>query len=393
VPTVLSGVVSDNTILADQRVIDMSDVIAQLEDDISPLTTMMQRIKKKKPARSNKINWMVDELVPRLTTLAASAASNATVLGVATGTGQYFRARDIVRIASTGENVAVTAVATDSLGITRSIGSQGEVSAQSGVDLIKVGNAALQGATLGTLVQTKKAAVSNYTQIQRDPWGFTNTTLAEDYYGGDLDSNERGKKFIEHRRQIEQTLFFGQRDLDTSGAQPVGYCGGILDYISTNATAASSGALTQTVWETWLRDKVFRYGSRNKVVFVTPLVQSALNSFPLAKLAPDSDGSDVKSWGVQLMKYIGGGTGGTVNLAVKRDWSDFNVTGSFGGTAIAVDMEQVCFRPMNGRDTKLLPNRQATDEDSAKKEYLTEYSVEWGDERNHAKLTGVTAFS
>lgn len=390
-PTVLSGVVNDNTILADQRVIDMSDVIAQLEDDISPLTTMMQRIKKKRPARSNKINWMVDELVPRLTTLAASATSAATTIAVATGTGQYFRARDVIRVASTGENLAVTAVTSDSLGVTRSVGTTGEVSAQSGVDLIKVGNAAAQGATLGTLVQTKKAAVSNYTQIQRDPWGFTNTALAEDYYGGDLDSNERGKKFIEHRRQIEQTLFFGQRDLDTSGTQPIGYAGGILDYISTNSTSSTS--LTQTVWETWLRDKVFRYGSRNKVVFVTPLVRSALNSFPLAKLAPNSDGGDIKSWGVSLMKYVGGGTDGTVNIAVKRDWSDFQASGSFGGVAIAVDMDQVCFRPLSGRDTKLLPNRQAPDEDSGKKEYLTEYSVEWGDERNHAKLTGVTAFA
>lgn len=392
-PTVLSGVVNDNTILSDQRVIDMSDVISQLEDDISPLTTMMQKIRKKRPARSNTINWMVDELVPRLTALAASAATADAVVAVTSGTGQYFRARDVLRVASTGENLAVTAVTADSLGVTRSIGTTAALTAASGVDLIKVGNAAAQGATLGTLVQTKKSAVKNYTQIQRDPWGFTNTALAEDYYGGDLDSNERGKKFIEHRRQIEQTLFFGQRDLDTSGTQPIGYCGGVLDYISTNSTAAASGALTQTVFETWLRDKVFRYGSRNKVVFVTPLVRSALNSFPLAKLAPNSTGGDVKSWGVSLMKYIGGGTDGEVTIAVKRDWSDFNTSTSFGGYAIAIDMDQVCFRPLSKRDTQLKPNRQAPDEDSTKAEYLTEYSVEWGDERNHAKLTGVTAFS
>jgi hypothetical protein len=392
-PTILSGVVNDNTILQDQRVIDMSDVIAQLEDDLTPLTTMTQKVRKKREARSNTINWMVDELVPRLSALAATAASADTTIGVTAGTGQYFRARDVLRIASTGENVAVTAVSTDTLGVTRSIGSTAAATAASGVDVIKVGNAAAQGATLGTLLQTKKAAVKNYTQIQRDPWGFTNTALAEDYYGGDLDNNERGKKFLEHRRQIENTLFFGQRDLDTGGTQPIGYCGGILDYISTNSTAASSGALTQTVWETWLRDKVFRYGSRNKVVFVTPLVRSALNSFPLGKLAPDSDGSSIKSWGVSLMKYVGGGTDGAVNIVVKRDWSDFNTSTSFGGYAIAVDMEQVTFRPLRGRDTQLKPNRQAPDEDATKSEYLTEYSVEWGDERNHAKLTGVTAFS
>lgn len=392
-PTILSGVVNDNTILSDQRVVDMSKTIAQLEDDISPLTTMLSKLDKR-PAHNQTITWLEDELVPRLTTLAASAAAADGTLAVASGTGSYFRVRDVIRLSDAGENCVITAISTDSLGVTRSIGSPAAASARTGTDVMKVGNAAAEGATLGTLVQTKKVKQTNYTQIQRDPWGFTNTVLASEMYGGDLDTNERGKKFIEHRRQIEQALFFGYRDLDTSGSQPIGYVGGLTDYISTNITTASSGNLTQTVWEQWLSDKVFRYGSRNKVVFVTPLVRRALNSFPLAKLSPDDDGYGTKKWGVSLSRYQGGGTDGEVMIHVKRDWSDFNtLSGGWGGVAIAVDMDNVRLRPLEGRDTKLQPNRQANDEDSRKAEYLTEYSFEVRHERTHAMLKGVTAYS
>ena len=124
-------------------------------------------------AYSQKVEWLSDELVPRLTTLAASATSAATSLSVATGTGAYFRAGDVVKVATTGENCYITAVSssTDTIYVTRALGGVTAISAASGVDVVKVGNAAAEGATLGTLIQTKKVANYNYAQIQRDPWG------------------------------------------------------------------------------------------------------------------------------------------------------------------------------------------------------------------------------
>jgi|688.fasta_scaffold01820_13 hypothetical protein len=390
-PTLLSGVVDDADILSNQRVVDMSPTIAELEPDEAPLTTMLQKVSKR-AAYSQKVEWLSDELVPRLTTLSASATSAATSLSVPATTGAssgtYFRAGDVIRIASTGENCYVTGVSADTLYVTRGIGgtSVTAVSAASGVDVIKVGNAAAEGATLGTLIQTKKVANFNYAQIQRDPWGFTNTLVASKLYGGPEPANEAKKKLIEHKRQLENTLFWGVRDLNTSGSAPIGYCGGVFQYATTNLTA-SVGTLTESVFESFLR-KAFRYGSQNKVFFCSPLVASALSSFPQGKLAPPAPG--ITEYGVSLSSYQSA-SGAKVQIMVKRDWYDFqNTSNQYGGIGVMLDMDDITMRPL--RDTVLKPDRQANDEDSIKQEYLTEWSFEMGNEKKHAIISGITGY-
>jgi hypothetical protein len=192
---------------------------------------------------------------------------------------------------------------------------------------------------------------------------------------------------MEHRRQMENTLFFGQRSLDTSSySAPIGYCGGLVDFISSNVTTVG-GNLTESGFATFLRTG-FRYGSRNKVLFASPLIVSALSSFPQSKLAPPS--SDVRSYGVSLQEYRGA-NGGTVKIVEKRDWLDYSTASNqIGSWAVLVDMDDVTMRPL--RKTALLPNRQAPDADSTIQEYLTEYSLQVGIEQNHAILRGVTGY-
>lgn len=384
-PTILTGVVDDADILSNQRVVDMSPTIAQLEPDEAPLTTMLQKVGKRS-AFSQKVEWLSDELVPRLTTLSASAASDLTALPVASGTGTYFRPGDVVRIATTGENCSVSAVSANTIYVTRALGGVTAVSAASGGDVIKVGNAAAEGATLGTLIQTKKVANYNYAQIQRDPWGFTNTLVASKLYGGPEPANEAKKKLIEHKRQLENSLFWGVRDLNTSGSTPVGYVGGLFQYITSNITSVG-GNLTESVMETFLRT-AFRYGSQNKVMFVSPLVASAMSSFAQGKLALPS--VDTNKYGVSLGQYQSA-SGAVIQIMIKRDWLDFQ-TGSnqYGGIGVVVDMDDVKMRPL--RDTVLKPDRQANDEDSVKQEYLTEWSFEIGQEKKHAIIRGITGY-
>jgi hypothetical protein len=273
--------------------------------------------------------------------------------------------------------------------VTRAIGGSlgaSALSAASGGDLIKVGNAAAEGATLGTLIQTKKVANFNYAQIQRDPWGFTNTLVASKLYGGPEPANEAKKKLIEHKRQLENSLFWGKRDLNTGGSTPVGYVGGLFDYISSNITSVG-GNLTESVMETFLRT-AFRYGSQNKVMFVSPLVASAMSSFAQGKLALAS--VDTNKYGVSLGQYQSA-AGAVIQIMIKRDWLDFQ-TGSnqYGGIGVVVDMDDVTMRPL--RDTVLKPDRQANDEDSVKQEYLTEWSFEIGQEKKHAIIRGITGY-
>jgi hypothetical protein len=382
--TVLTGVADDADILSNRRVVDMAPVIALLEPDEAPLTVMLSQISSR-PAKSQKVEWLSDQIMPRLTTLNGAVLTGDTVINVAAGTGTYFRAGDILRLQN-GENVKVTSISTDALTVVRSIGAVAASGVATSTDVIKIGNAAAEGATLGTIKMTQQVANYNYCQIQRDPLGFTNTLINSDLYGGNEPQYEAKKKMIEHRRQIENTLFFGQRDLDTSGGTPVAYAGGLVDYISSNITTVG-GNLTESGFAAFLRTG-FRYGSRNKVLFASPLIVSALSSFAQSKLAPPS--SDVTTYGVALQEYRGA-NGTSVKIVEKRDWLDFSTASNqVGSWGVLVDMDDVQMRPM--RKTVLLPDRQAPDEDSIKQEYLTEYSLQVGLEQNHAILRGVTGY-
>jgi hypothetical protein len=382
--TVLTGVADDADILSNRRVVDMAPVIAMLEPDEAPLTVMLSQISSR-PAKSQKVEWLSDQIMPRLTTLNGAVLTGDTTINVATSTGTYFRDGDILRLQN-GENVKVTSISTDALTVVRSIGAVAASGVATGTDVIKIGNAAAEGATLGTIKMTQQVANYNYCQIQRDPLGFTNTLINSDLYGGNEPQYEAKKKMIEHRRQIENTLFFGQRDLDTSGGTPVAYAGGLVDYISSNITTVG-GSLTESGFAAFLRTG-FRYGSRNKVLFASPLIVSALSSFAQSKLAPPS--SDVTTYGVALQEYRGA-NGTSVKIVEKRDWLDFSTSSNqVGSWGVLVDMDDVQMRPM--RKTVLLPDRQAPDEDSIKQEYLTEYSLQVGLEQNHAILRGVTGY-
>ena len=384
--TVLEGVVDDFDILQNRRIVDMDPVIKQLEPDDAPFTVMLSQVSSR-PAKSQKVEWLSDQLVPRLTTLAAAVDIADTTITVAGGTGTYFRANDILRLAN-GENVRVVSVAGDVITVVRSIGLVAASNVAISTDVIKIGNASAEGATLGTIKMTQQVANYNYCQIQRDPLGFTKTLEASDLYGGKEPQYEAKKKMMEHRRQMENTLFFGQRSLDTSSySAPIGYCGGLVDFISSNVTTVG-GNLTESGFATFLRTG-FRYGSRNKVLFASPLIVSALSSFPQSKLAPPS--SDVRSYGVSLQEYRGA-NGGTVKIVEKRDWLDYSTASNqIGSWAVLVDMDDVTMRPL--RKTALLPNRQAPDADSTIQEYLTEYSLQVGIEQNHAILRGVTGYA
>lgn len=386
-PTVNTGVQASDDVLAARHVVDMSDGIAMLEDDVAPFTKFMSGMKKK-PAKATQVYWLEDELRPRRSTCNGGATNVATTVNVATGEGQYFRAGDVVRCERSGENLYVTAVVTDALTVTRSIGAVAAASIAASEGLIIIGNASAQGVGLGTIKVTAQSSNSNYTTIQRDPWGFTSSELAVDLYGAPEPGWEKGKKYVEHMRAIEYGAFFGQRDYNTSGTTPIGYAGGLIDYLSTNTTNVA-GSLSRSALEGYLQT-AFRYGSKNKIMFCAPIYGRAVSQWASGNVQIQEQGTD-KTYGIEVTKYVTY-LGYTLSVYVKRDWTDFSTANTETGSyAFIVDPAMVEFNPL--RDTRLLNKRQANDEDSDKSEYLTEWTMRVKQERCHMILKGVTGIS
>jgi hypothetical protein len=166
--TALSGMVDDQDILQNERVIDMDDVIAYLDPDVSQFTTLLMRVAGK-DALSTKQEWLEDQLFPRLSAVVSGGATNGANIVVTTGQGVYFRPQDVVRNANTGVCFVVTSISTDTLTVGNAIGAVSFAAHTAADQLVIVGNASAQGASLGTRAVTKRVAQYNYTMIQRNP--------------------------------------------------------------------------------------------------------------------------------------------------------------------------------------------------------------------------------
>jgi len=387
--TLISGDLATDTIASGQKVVDMDDRISELEPNNAPFVHLLRKLSKK-GAINPEVRWLEQVSMPRFDTFSASATSAATALGVTNAA--YFRVGDGVRITETGEFIQITGVSASAIGANRGIGGTTAASATSAAGLYIVNNANAEGASLRTIKTVKLTQQNNYCQIIRTPFGVTGTEMATKMYGQYANDRVRLQRVqgLEHERAIEATLFWGAKkeDTTTSGA-PVRFAGGMFEYISTNVTNVA-GTLTRASFETFLRSG-FRYGSEEKWLFVSPLVNAALDGFAWNSAA-SSNGSSWQQYttdvpagsiGVQIKKYYS--SQGTVNIVLKRHWND---NADLRGAAFLVDLPNVTLRTL--RDTKLLMDRQAPDADKVEDEYLSELSLEVQQESTHAYLKGVT---
>ncbi len=384
---VASGVVSTEGILSNEKVIDMQNQFRLLDGDENQFMTILNKLPSQAAIRE-KVEWLEDQYFPNLTTLGTSAnsANSGTtgIFAVATGTGDYFRAGDLVRVASTGEIAEVVSIASDNVTVNRSIGSAASSqSAQTGVQLLIIGNVAAQGADYGTLKVQVRTAGFNYTQIFRHPFGFTGTQTQIETYGPGDPANEIAKKAVEHKRALENTLLTGSRKFDTSAAK--GWVGGLVNFLSTNLTA-SVGTLSHTGLDLAL-EAIFQYGTMNKVIFAAPRPAGALSRLLATNWVQARP--DEKVYGAKVNAFINGAYGASVPVVVKRDWGR-EATSSRGGWMLVVDMAYIKKRPLRNRNTMLLKNRQGNGVDSVIHEYLTEVSIEVAVEKAHGLLSGIT---
>lgn len=276
-------------------------------------------------------------------------------------------------------------ISTDNVTCSRANGRVGHAAGLSGDQLLIIGNASAQGASLGTRLITKRVAQYNYTTIQRQPYGFTRTLMASKLYGGPEPNKERKKKGVEHKRAIEYTLFWGSRSLNTSGSQPQGTAGGLFEFVTTNVKNAA-GSLTKTLLDSYMKD-FLQHGTENVVLFASPTVALAISGFLRDAWQPVT--TDTRLWGAKVDGFISGAYGFRVPVVVKRDWNDFSTSSTqYGGWAFLVDMDNVEYDSL--RDTALLQDRQANDADTYDEEYLTEFSFKVKQEQSHGVIQGVT---
>ncbi len=377
--------VGTNTIAEHRLRIDMSEKIAELEPNASPLITLTKKMKRRRVVTNPEFSWMEQDPGNRWDAINNTAGYNNSATVWAVDNAGYFRVGDIVQVPRTTEVVLVTNVNVDNTENTITVirGWGGSTTAPLVDDdpIVILGNANEEGAKLREIKTTEPVKKTNYTQILRTPVGVTNTLAATSTYGPKAMAYYRHLDGINHAIDMERTMWMGKKGKDIHNGKPRRTTGGILEFLTENVldVSAITGGLTEQAFTEWLED-VFRYGSSEKILFACGRLCTIIDLWAQSKLktVPGE-----RTYGVKIKEYVS--SHGTLYI-VKHKLFEGTV---YGGMGVILDMNNVAYCPLKGRDTKLLTGRQDPDEDAVKDEYITEFGVEVRLPKTHAIIKGV----
>lgn len=378
--TQVTGLRGTGNITQAKMVIDMSNDIALLQPTATPLITFLKRAQGNTVAANNpEFHWLEDDLGARWDTINKGAGFSATDTTITVANGDYFSAGDIVKLPRTGEVMLVKSIATNDLTVTRSYGVTAGNIINDKDPIVIIGNVNQEGSGTRVIKSTNEVDVVNYTQIFKTPFGVTNTQNASKMYGGNDLSYQQKKKGIEHMVDMARSFYFGEKKKDTSGSQVQRSTGGLLSFLNYNNYAAG-GTVTKADFDKNISEVAFRYGSHEKLMLCSGRLLTTINGWAETKLQVEQGES---TFGLAVTKYVT--PFGILNLVYEPLFEG----AVYGGYGAVLDVENIKYRPLNGRDTKLKTNIQANDQDQRTDEYLTEAGLEVRQPKTHCLITGV----
>lgn len=382
VPQRASGGTTSYAITTQSMIIEMDDTVHMLEPNRAQLALLTSKISKKGVSNA-KFEWSTDEHIPTLDAINMSGGTWSTATVLTVDNGGYYGTNSLVQVQRTGEVLRVTAVSNSGNTITVEREWGAVVSAAALLDndsLTILGGMAQEGATSENGRTTKKVFDYNLTEIKRSPFEFTNTELATDLYGEADLSYQARKKAAEHSVEIENAILFGARGstytIGGSDGAMIRSTGGINEFISTN-DSDFGGIFNMVTFFNFCED-VFRYGSEKKLFLAARSVVTniSLEAIKYLEMVPKDD-----TFGIDIIRLL---TPHGVLMVTKHNLLEGTTHGKYG---FVLDMDNLGYRFLKGRDTKLKTNIQANDKDARKDEYITEFGLFRAHENTHGRIT------
>ena len=228
----------------------------------------------------------------------------------------------------------------------------------------------------------------NYTQIFKTAVQVSGTLQNTYLRTGDKEQEQLTKALKMHMADIERSMFFGKRHEENgSTAQPTRYTGGLTNSI-TNVTdgatyGASANTITEKEFDRLLIEDIFAYGSTEKVAFCGARVISNLMEVGKNRWQPTQIDN---AYGVSLSRY----TTYAGDLLVYMH-PMFRQVPNMDKEMIILDMNEIKYRYMQGRDTQLIRDIQTPDFDGVKHMYMSECGLEMTQAKVHHRIKGWNA--
>jgi hypothetical protein len=385
-------------VASSQRTIDLHKPILLRESnpdgpDQAPLAVLTKSYANginRERAMDPKFSWHNDKLTDRFDAInnGAGYASGATSIVVDTGT--KFTVDDIVYVPRTGELLLVTAIVTNTLTVTRGVGSTAAALVDNDPVYV-VGTAAEEGALPRAAGSDNPTKVDNYTEIFKETLEASGTWLSSSNESTPHDWDHQARKaYLEHWKNIELAAWFGKAaELTGANGKKQRTTGGAFQFMTSNQQAAGGGWTIQEVND-WIR-LITRYGSSTKTVFCSRLVASVLDTHSLNKLQTHVGD---ETFGVSIKQWMS--INGTINIIPHPL---FEGAPELDGLGVALDFktQAVGYRylagngPGGGRDTHVQTNVEEPGRDGRRDQILAECGFRYALPETGGVVTGVTA--
>lgn len=362
-----------------RQVIDVSKQIGLYVKDAAPFSVILQRARRK-PVTSWKFQWYDDDVLPYWTQIKTSEADvDETSIDVVDAT--IFGVGDLVKVARTGEVMRVTAITdADTIVVVRAHGTTAAAALLKDDWIVNLGGAFAEMVDAPAAIMDQPTVRENVTQIIRTSIKGSGTSEAIRLHtAGDERNRQRQKKALEHQLKIERALLYGEKN-DGSQNGTIRSTAGVLSHITTNVVDVN-GILTEAGFNEFAEVAFSSTASSpTKLLCFAPKIGSIINQFAASKI---QTASGDESYGLRLKKIDT--FHGTFLLAPTRalqhDYDDM---------MIALDIENILYRPLKGRDTQLRVDIHNPRMDGWEDEYLTEFGLQVEMEKTHAYAHGIT---
>lgn len=383
---------------------DVSEQMVLLEPDAAPLFVLTNAAKRKQPTIGPRFEWVEDTEVSlwgqcSMTTDYSSVATNFLVAdGTLFGVGDICSVPKAQSSNAAPEVFLVTAISTNTLTVTRNVGSSGADTLPQTGSIRILASAFKEDDNIGQQRYTAKTVQISYAQIFKTPVKVTHTAASTKQYGAPQGERKYQlvKALIRHRSEIEAAGLWSRASESLALPGSRWTTMGWLSRIATNKTDCSTTA-TITTWNTF-SESAFRYGEKQKLLLCAPKVISALNFYSQNKLLTRV-GDTV--FGVKIARFemaLG-------EFLLANDYrlgtSDVGFPGgnSFSNHAYSIDLPSVSLRYLQGGgdnligDTKLFENILPDGSTTRTDEYRSQIGWEIRHERKHGWLFDLSAYA
>lgn len=383
---------------------DVSEQMVLLEPDAAPLFVLTNAAKRKQPTIGPRFEWVEDTEVSLWGQSSATTDWTSAATNILVADGTLFGVGDIVAVpkaqssSSAPEVFLVTAVATNTLTVTRGVGSSGADTLPATGSLRILASAFKEDDNIGAQRYTAKTVQISYAQIFKTPVKVTHTAASTKQYGAPQGERKLQlvKALIRHRSEIEAAGLWSRASETLATPSSRWMTMGLLPRIATNKTDANTTA-TITTWNSF-SETAFRYGEKQKLLLCAPKVISALNFYSQNKLLTRV-GDTV--FGVKIARFemaLG-------EFMLANDYrlgtADVGFPGgnSFATHAYSIDLPSVAIRYLQGGgdnligDTKLFENVLPDGSTTRTDEYRSQLGWEIRHERKHAWIFDLSAYA